>query len=42
MTMNPKTKRGTWRTSIGDFCGTGGNHATWRRFQDKWWRPATL
>jgi len=39
---NPKTKRGKWRTSIGDFCGTGGNHATWRRFQDKWGRSATL
>ena len=42
MGMNPKTKRGKWRTSIGDFCRMGGNHTTWRRFQDKWGRSATL
>jgi len=37
-----KRKGGKCRTSIGDFCGTEGNHATWRRFQDKWGRYATL
>jgi len=37
-----KRKGGKWRTSIGGFCGTEGNHATWRRFQDKWGRSATL
>ena len=42
MGMNPKTKRGKWRMSIGGFCRTKGNHATWRRFQDKWGRSATL
>jgi len=37
-----KRKGGKWRTSIGGFCGMEGNHATWRRFQDKWGRSATL
>jgi len=37
-----KRKGGKWRTSIGGFCRTEGNHATWRRFQDKWGRSATL
>jgi len=37
-----KWKGGKRRTSIGGFCGTEGNHATWRRFQDKWGRSATL
>jgi len=41
MGMNPRTNGGKWRTSIKDFCGTGGNYA-WRRFQDKWGRSATL
>jgi len=29
MGTNPRTKWGKWRTSIGDFFGTRGNHATW-------------
>jgi len=42
MSINPITK---WEkmeeVNLGD-CGTGGNHTTWRRFQDKWGRSITL
>jgi len=41
--MNPRMKM---EKKVEDvdwwFCGTRGNHTTWRRFQGKWGRSATL
>jgi len=42
MGINPRTKVGEMEDVEGLFCKMGGNHATWRRFQDKWGRSTNL